>query len=155
MHTVVQTCTRSGSAVPAAFPAPPTPCSTFAWCASQVPRHTVHESVPVPLPDGTDRVLFAETCPETGHLLYGPVLGGGDADESTGHARVLAAQLRVAAARLEQLATVGECAHTAYRDDDEAEGEDGEGCGLMWCESAYGVCTGACKGRGRGVTPAG
>lgn len=83
-------------------------CARFTWCASREPGHTVHQSPPVPLYGAEDRLLFAETCPDTGHLLYGPVLGGGDADESAGHARVLAAQLRVAAARLDELAVVAE-----------------------------------------------
>lgn len=83
-------------------------CARFTWCASREPGHTVHQSSPVPFPGDEDRLLFAETDPETGHLLYGPVLGGGDADEPVGHARLLAAQLRVAAARLDELAAVAE-----------------------------------------------
>lgn len=87
-----------------ASPASPAPCRRFAWCLSRVPGHSVHQSDPVPLLGGGDRVLFAETDPGTGHLLYGPVLGGEDADEPVRHARMLAAQLRVAAARLDEMA---------------------------------------------------
>lgn len=68
----------------------------------------MHQSTPVQLVGAEDRVLFAETDPDTGALLYGPVLGGGDPDEPAGHARVLAARLRVAAARLDELAAAAE-----------------------------------------------
>lgn len=74
--------------------------------AALTPGHTAHQSPPVPLTDDEDRVLYAQTCPDTGQTLYGPVLGGGDTDEPSGHARTVAERLRTAAARLDELAAV-------------------------------------------------
>lgn len=98
--TTVPTAVRSGSAPPAAVSVP---CRTFSWCSSTAPGHLTHQSTSVHLPDGTDRLVYAETDPDTGGLLYGPVLGGGPADEPVAAGRVLAAELRAAAARIELL----------------------------------------------------
>lgn len=100
--STVQTETGASSAAPALL----APCPRFAWCA-RTSGHTEHVSAPVPLPGDEDRVLFAETD-GTGELLYGPVLGGGDADEPVEEAWMLAARLRVAATRLEDLANAAE-----------------------------------------------
>lgn len=98
--TTVPTETRTSSAPPASASAP---CSRFSWCTNGVSRHAEHFSAPVDLVDGRDRFMFAETDLDTGALLYGPVLGGGESEESVEYGRVLAAELRVAAARIEAL----------------------------------------------------
>lgn len=81
----------------------PVSCSQFSWCTKTAPGHSVHQSAPVLLPGGSDCLVFAETDPDSGALLYGPVLSTGVADSPVSHGRVLAAELRVAAARVEAL----------------------------------------------------
>lgn len=105
--STVQLETRTGSAAPAAVS---TPCRTFSWCATTAPDHVTHQSAPVPLPGDGERLVFAETDPDSGALLYGPVLSCGDSDEPVGFGRVLAAQLRVAAARVDELVAAVELA---------------------------------------------
>lgn len=97
----VPTAVRSGSSAPAA-PVPAS-CSRFSWCTKITPGHCVHQSTPVLLPGGSDCLTFAETDPDSGALLYGPVLSTGEADSPVSHGRVLAAELRAAAARIEAL----------------------------------------------------
>ena len=82
----------------------------FTWCTQRDDGHAVHWSPSVSIPgDDASMVLYAETDPDTTAVLYGPVLGGSDdADRPASHARVLAAVLRVSAARLDELATLAE-----------------------------------------------
>lgn len=99
--STVPTAVRSGSS---ALAAPVSAsCSRFSWCVTRAAGHTTHLSSPVEVWAGQGCVLFAETDPDSGALLYGPVLGTGEADHPVGHGRVLAAELRVAAARVEAL----------------------------------------------------
>lgn len=84
-------------------PLSPQVCSRFAWCAQQEKGHSEHLSVGVPVPDAEDMVLYVETDPDTGAVMYGPVLGGDGEDRPLGEARVVAAQFRVVAARLDEL----------------------------------------------------
>lgn len=81
----------------------PAVCGRFSWCVTRPAGHTTHLSAPVEVFNGAGCVLFAETDPDSGALLYGPVLGTGEADHPVSHGRVLAAELRVAAARVEAL----------------------------------------------------
>lgn len=101
MNTV-QAEARSSSSAPALALAP-APCSRFSWCTNGVSGHAEHFSAPVDLVDARDRFVFAETDLDTGALLYGPVLGGGESEESVEYGRALAAELRASAARIEAL----------------------------------------------------
>lgn len=100
--STVSTAVRSGSPAPAAVDAP-VPCTRFSWCVTAVPGHTTHLSAPVDVWQEHGCVLFAETDPDSGGLLYGPVLGTGEADEPVEYGRALAAELRASAARIEAL----------------------------------------------------
>lgn len=90
---------RTGSAGPGASE----PCCVFSWCTAGAQEHSVHQSETVPLPGDGQWLLYAETDPDTGRLLYGPILSGGDEDAPIAAGRVLAAELRAAAARIELL----------------------------------------------------
>lgn len=81
----------------------PASCGRFSWCVTRAAGHSTHLSAPVEVWAGQGCVLFAETDPDSGALLYGPVLGTGEADHPVAYGRVLAAELRAAAARIEAL----------------------------------------------------
>lgn len=86
---------------------PSLPCPRFSWCAARTPDHTEHMSASVQLPEVEGMVLYIETGPDTGETVHGPILTG-HIERPITEARPFAAQLRLAAARLDELAAWAE-----------------------------------------------
>lgn len=81
-------------------------CARYQWCTQQGDHDTHWSESALGTEQAQDvehAALYVETDPETGEVTYGPVLGGGREDRPVHEAYVMAAQLRVTAARLESM----------------------------------------------------